>query len=78
MSTFTYGHAIDLQNPALDLCDNCGSGDTIQDNYNRAANRASSDNDVRLRFVLAGSFELPFGKGKRYLSNTSIGSLLLG
>ncbi|MBV9937593.1 MAG: TonB-dependent receptor [Acidobacteriaceae bacterium] len=78
LSTFTYGHAIDLQNPALDLCDNCGSGDTIQDNYNRAANRASSDNDVRLRFVLAGSFELPFGKGKRYLSNSSIGSLLLG
>jgi hypothetical protein len=78
LSTFTYGHSIDLQDPALDLCDNCGSGDTIQNNYNRAANRASSDNDVRLRFVLAGSFELPFGKGKPYLGNSRIGSMLLG
>ena len=78
LSTFTYGHAVDLQNPALDLCDNCGSGDTIQNNYNRDANRASSDNDVRLRFVLAGSFELPFGKGKPYLSNSRAGSMVLG
>ncbi len=78
LSTFTYGHAIDIQNPALDLCDGCGSGGTIQDNYNRNANRASSDNDVRLRFVLAGSFELPFGKGKPYLSNSRAGSMLLG
>ncbi len=57
LTTFTYGHALDLQNPALDLCDGCGSGDTLQNNYNRAANRASADNDVRLRYVFAGSFE---------------------
>ena len=50
--------------PALDLCDGCGSGGTIQDNYDRRANYASSDNDVRLRYVFAGSLELPFGKGK--------------
>lgn len=78
LSTFTYGHAIDIQNPGLDLCDGCGSGGTIQNNYDRNANRASSDNDVRLRFVLAGSFELPFGRGKPYLSNSAIGSMLLG
>ncbi|MDQ2900659.1 MAG: TonB-dependent receptor, partial [Acidobacteriota bacterium] len=64
LTTFTYGHALDLQNPALDLCDGCGSGDTIQNNYNLAANRASSDNDVRLRYVFGGSFDLPFGGGK--------------
>jgi hypothetical protein len=78
LSTFTYGHAIDIQNPALDLCDGCGSGGTIQNNYDRAANRASSDNDVRLRFVLAGSFELPFGKGKPFLSNSGIASAIAG
>ena len=64
LTTFTYGHALDLQNPGLDLCDGCGSGGTIQNNYDRRANYASSDNDVRFRYVFAGSFELPFGKGK--------------
>jgi hypothetical protein len=78
LSTFTWGHSIDLQNPALDLCDGCGSGDTIQNNYARALNRASSDNDVRMRFVLAGSFELPFGHNKPYLSSSHMGSALLG
>jgi len=78
LTTFTYGHSLDFQNSALDLCDGCGSGDTIQNNYNRDANKASSDNDVRLRFVLAGSFESPFGKGRRYLSQSHVGSALLG
>ena len=78
LTTFTYGHAIDLQNPALDLCDGCGAGGTIQDNYNRAANHASSDNDVRLRYVFAGSLELPFGKGKRLLANSRPATMLLG
>ncbi len=39
-------------------------------------NRASSHNDVRLRCVLAGSFELPFGKGKRLLNNSKAGSAI--
>ena len=78
LSTFTYGHAIDLQNPALDLCDGCGAGGTIQDNYNRNANRASADNDVRFRYVFSGSFESPIGKGKALLANSHIGSAVLG
>lgn len=78
LSTFTYGHALDSLNPALDLCDGCGSGDTMQDNYHRFLNRSSSDNDVRLRYVLAGSFELPFGKGKPLLANSKWGSATAG
>jgi hypothetical protein len=78
LTTFTYGHALDLQNPALDLCDGCGSGDTIQNNYDRAANYSSSDNDVRFRYVLAGSFELPFGKGKPWLAQSGPGSAIFG
>ncbi|MDQ6678529.1 MAG: hypothetical protein M3Z09_14680 [Acidobacteriota bacterium] len=78
LTTFTYGHALDLQNPALDLCDGCGSGDTIQNNYNLAANRASSDNDVRLRYVFGGSFDLPFGAGKPWLSDSRAASAVLG
>ena len=78
LSTFTYGHSLDLQNPALDLCDGCGGGDTIQNNYNYTANRASSDNDVRLRYVFAGSFESPFGAGKRFLNGSRAAAVALG
>ncbi len=78
LTTFTYGHALDYQNPALDLCDGCGSGNTIQNNYDRKTNYASADNDIRLRYVLAGAFELPFGKGKPFLENSKAGSAIFG
>lgn len=78
LNSFTYGHAFDLQNPALDLCDTCGVGDTLQDNYNRAANYASSDNDVRFRYVLTGILELPFGRGRIFLANQPMVSAIFG
>lgn len=78
LNSFTYGHAFDLQNPALDLCDTCGAGDTLQDNYNRPANYASSDNDVRFRYVLTGIAELPFGRGKAFLNQNAVVSAIVG
>lgn len=78
LNSFTYGHAFDLQNPALDLCDTCGAGDTLQNNYNRSANYASSDNDVRFRYVLTGIVELPFGIGKPYLDRSHMVSAFVG
>lgn len=78
LNAFTYGHAFDLQNPALDLCDTCGPGDTLQDNYNRAANYASSDNDVRFRYVVTGILELPFGHGKPMLNDSRVLSGIVG
>lgn len=78
LNAFTYGHAFDLQNPALDLCDTCGGGDTIQDNYNVRANYASGDNDVRFRYVLTGIAELPFGRGKMFLNRSEVASVIIG
>jgi hypothetical protein len=78
LNAFTYGHAFDLQNPALDLCDTCGAGDTIQNNYNVAANYASGDNDVRFRYVVTGIAELPFGRGKQFLNQNSVASAIVG
>jgi hypothetical protein len=78
LNSLTYGHAFDLQNPALDLCDTCGVGDTLQDNYNRSANYASSDNDVRFRYVLTGIVELPLGRGKALLGQQAVASAVLG
>jgi Carboxypeptidase regulatory-like domain len=77
ISSFTWGHAIDYQDPALDLCDGCGNGDTVQNAYNRRAQRSAADNDVRLRYTLGGMFELPFGRGKRFLQS-GVGSAIAG
>jgi len=64
IASFTYGRALDLQNPALDACDSCESGDAVQNAYNRNAQKGPSDNNVPLRFVLGGAWELPFGPGR--------------
>jgi hypothetical protein len=78
LSSFTYGHAMDLQNPALDLCDGCGSGNTLQNSYNYFAQRSQSDNNVPLRFVFSGLWSLPFGKGNRWLQSGIAGAVAGG
>lgn len=77
LGSFTYGKAIDLQNPALDLVDSSGGGDTVQNGYNLNANRAVGDGNVPLRFVLSGIWDLPFGKGKPLL-NSGWGAAIAG
>jgi hypothetical protein len=67
VTSFTYGRAIDMQNSALDACDGCESGDAVQNAYNRSANRGPSDNNVPLRFVFGGIYDLPFGPGRAML-----------
>ncbi len=49
-----------------------GESDTPQDSFCRACDKASSDNDVRQVFNLSAVYELPFGKGKSYLSNPGV------
>ena len=78
LSSFTYGHALDLQNPALDLCDGCGSGNTLQNSYNYFAQRSQSDNNVPLRFVFSGLWNLPFGKGNKWLDSGVAGAIAGG
>ncbi len=55
-----------------------GESDTPQDSFCRACDKASSDNDVRLMFNLSAVYQLPFGKGKRYVSNPGIAGSILG
>ena len=42
-----------------------------QNNYNLDADRGNSSNDTRQRFVISGVYELPFGRGKPYLTDAS-------
>lgn len=49
-----------------------------QNEYNRAAERGLCAFDVSHRFTFAGSMELPFGSGKRFLNNKSVSNKLVG
>jgi hypothetical protein len=68
-ASFTYGRALDLQNAALDACDGCGIGNTVQNSYARNLQKGPSENNVPLRFALGGNWELPFGPGRPLLSH---------
>ena len=75
LSTLTWGHGIDWQNEALDGCDGCPSGNTFPNSYNLASNRASSDNDVRLRYTFSTIWSLPFGPHRRFLNRGPAGAV---
>jgi hypothetical protein len=44
--------------------------------YNRAADWGPSSNDIRHRFIFSGVYDLPFGKGRRWLSDGIAGHIL--
>ena len=67
LASFTHGRALDLQNAALDACDGCGAGDTVQNAYSREVQKGPSDNNVPFRFSFGGLWDLPFGPGRTLL-----------
>lgn len=73
LASYTYGHAIDGGRSGNDQDD-----PVAQDPRNLAANKGSSNYDVRQRFVLSGVYELPFGEGKRWLSSNAVASAIAG
>ncbi|HLJ18345.1 MAG TPA: TonB-dependent receptor, partial [Bryobacteraceae bacterium] len=75
LTSFTYGHSLDWQNEALDVCDSCPSGDAFPNSYNLKSNRGNSDNDVRLRYVFSGIWSLPFGPHRRFLPSGFAGAI---
>ena len=64
LAAWTYSHSID---------DTSGTGNTVamQNAYNFRLFRGNSDFDVRQNVVLSWTYDLPFGKGKRFLANTN-------
>jgi hypothetical protein len=53
-------------------------GGVYSNYYNRRADYGPSENDVRHRATLSGVYELPFGKGRRYLADSPARFLLGG
>jgi len=53
-------------------------GFTFQDSYDRAADRGLASQDTRNRLVISYVYELPFGKGKRFLNGGGFADRALG
>ena len=62
---------------SIDTASGLNGTNQPQDNYNLAAERGLSDYDVQHRFVLSNTWELPFGKGRRWVTD-GLGAHLLG
>ena len=63
LAAWTWSHSID---------NSSGTGsETVQTPYNLALNRGNSTFDVRHNVVLSWTYDLPFGKGRKFLNNPS-------
>ena len=71
-ASYTWSHTI------ADYVDNLTGGAEPQNSYNYAAERGDSMFDVRQRFVGFLTYELPVGKGKKFLNQGGIASYILG
>ncbi|MBI4905442.1 MAG: TonB-dependent receptor [Acidobacteria bacterium] len=65
LSAYTWAHNIDNVD---EIGNNDGVG--VLKPWDRSLNRGNALNDVRHNYVLSSTWELPFGKGKRYLSSS--------
>jgi hypothetical protein len=72
LNSYTFGHAIDNGKFTNE------SGADPQNFRNLRAERASSNNDIRHRFVSSLTYDLPFGPQRRFLSQGGGRSAVLG
>jgi hypothetical protein len=55
-----------------------GESDTPQNSFCRSCDKASSDDDVRHVFNVSSVYQLPFGRGKQWLSSPGVRRAILG
>jgi hypothetical protein len=65
LASYTFSKSID---DASSFFSSAGDASFPQDSYNVRPERGRSNFDVRQRLTLSYSWELPFGRGKRFLS----------
>jgi hypothetical protein len=64
LTSYTYSKL--LTDSALGSGGVGGTAVTLQDSFNLRAEKGPSTTDLRHRFVVAGSYDLPFGKGRKW------------
>lgn len=75
LAAYTWGRSIDN---ASGIFASAGDPNFPQDSFNLAAERGRSNFDIRHRFSLSYSWDLPFGKGRRWLSDSGLATAILG
>jgi hypothetical protein len=73
--SYTWAKSID---DASNFFSSAGDPNFPQNSYNVSAERGRSNFDVRHRLSVSYSYDLPFGRGKRYLADDGLASILLG
>ncbi len=66
LNSFTWGHALDNASASLE-----GNTPAPQDGYNIARDYGQSDYNLPLQNVTSAVYELPVGRGRRFLSNSN-------
>lgn len=74
LGAYTFGKSIDN---ASGVFSSTGDPNYPQNSFNLAAERGRSGFDVRQRFSLSYSYDLPFGKGKSLVSDAGLATMLL-
>ncbi len=74
LGAYTFGKSIDN---ASGVFSSTGDPNYPQNSFNLAAERGRSGFDVRQRFSLSYSYDLPFGKGKSFLGDAGLATTLL-
>ena len=74
LGAYTYGKSIDN---ASGIFSSLGDPNYPQNSNNLSAERGRSGFDVRHRFSLSYSYDLPFGRGKSLLGNSGLATTLL-
>ncbi len=72
LSAFTYSKTL------TDLPEICCAQPFPQNSYNLRAEKGLADFDQRLRWVTSFDYQLPFGRGRQFLSNNRALDLVLG
>ncbi len=76
LTTYTWSHNMDASNAASNTFN--GQPSTSQDNHNRAAEYSLAAINTPSRWTTAVNYELPFGKGRAFLSGNRILDLAVG
>ncbi|MDP9171359.1 MAG: carboxypeptidase regulatory-like domain-containing protein, partial [Acidobacteriota bacterium] len=76
LTTYTWSRNMDASNGASNTFN--GQSSTSQDNYNRAAEWSLATINTPGRWTTAVNYELPFGKGRSFLSNNRLLDLAVG
>ncbi|WP_026443016.1 carboxypeptidase regulatory-like domain-containing protein [Pseudacidobacterium ailaaui] len=78
LASYTWSKTLTDADDALPYFSNLHGGGVIQNPFNKKTEKAISNQDTPQTFVLSYLYELPFGKGKKFLSKGGVVDKVVG